>query len=142
MNELVEIRRRLDRLDRENRRLRRITATAVVGLAAGILMGQASPRQVPGVVEAQKFVLQDARGESRAELTVLPDGSPTLGFLDREGKPRLVLGLAPDSSPGLALLDPGEKARLTLSLQGPGSSVVALLGPSRSPRRAGRDARR
>jgi len=62
------------------------------------------------VVEAERFVLKDASGRTRVELTVLGDGSPTLGLFDRNGLPRALLGLAPDGTPALALLGRGEPA--------------------------------
>lgn len=57
---------RLDRLERENRWLKRIGGVVLVGLAAVVLMGQAGPRN--RIVEAEKFVLVDKGGKVRAVL--------------------------------------------------------------------------
>lgn len=54
--------RRLDRLERENRRWKRVSAATFAAIAALVLMGQATPRRV---VEAEKFVLRDLNGKDR-----------------------------------------------------------------------------
>ncbi len=58
--------RRLDRLERENRLLKRTGVMALIAVAALTLMGQAAVRQVPKVIEAQRFVVRDASGNIRA----------------------------------------------------------------------------
>jgi hypothetical protein len=56
---------RLQRLERQNRRLRRTGIAVLLLLAAIVLMGQARP---PRTLTAQKFILTDASGIIRAEL--------------------------------------------------------------------------
>lgn len=65
MNErqLAVLTQRLDRLERENRRWKRIAILSIVILGSASLMGQAL--QVPTVIEAQKFVLKDSNGKVR-----------------------------------------------------------------------------
>ena len=57
---------RLDRLERENRRLKRIGALVVVVISGVFMMGQALPKN--RIVEAEKFVLKDTGGKVRAIL--------------------------------------------------------------------------
>ncbi len=52
MEELNELRQRLDRLERENRRLKIAGAILVFGLAALGSMGQLLPKAVPKEVES------------------------------------------------------------------------------------------
>jgi hypothetical protein len=85
---------RLDRLERENRRLKRTGAVALVGIAALVLMGQTTPGEVANVVEAKQFVLRDSRGDTRAVLALGPDGSVGLGLSDKAG----TAGAHPDQS--------------------------------------------
>lgn len=56
-------------------------------------------------VEAEKFVLRDANGRSRAVLTVSADGSPVLALSDQDGTTRATLAVSADGQPGLALYD-------------------------------------
>ena len=56
---------RLDRLERENRRLKFAGAILLLALAAVGAMGQVLPKAVPKVVEAERFLLRDARGRVR-----------------------------------------------------------------------------
>ncbi len=58
--------RRLDRVERENRWLKRAGLVALAVIAAVVLVGQAMPKS--RIVEAAKFVLTDANGKVRAVL--------------------------------------------------------------------------
>ena len=58
--------RRIERLERENRRFKRKGAAIVVGIVAVLLMGQTVPKS--RTIEAEKFVLKDKRGKVRAVL--------------------------------------------------------------------------
>jgi hypothetical protein len=60
---------------------------AVEGLVKSILSGKAS-----GQLEAQSFVLRDARGHGRAVLAML-DGGPALTLLSDNGEVKAVVGL-------------------------------------------------
>ncbi len=82
MNEptMEALARRLDRVERENRWLKRAGVMALFVIAAIVLMGQATwklaPPGKPGrVVGAEQFIVHDARGGVRAELGTLPNGT-------------------------------------------------------------------
>ena len=86
--------RRLDGLDRQNRRLTHLLVASVVLLGAAAATAQVAPAAVTG----DRFVLVDAQNRTRATLdTASPPGGagryPVLTFLDPAGKPRLRLGL-------------------------------------------------
>jgi hypothetical protein len=115
---------RLSRLERENRRWKWLAAlgpaVALVGLlgqmipsagAIGHDSPAARPTVSPAVVEAERFVLRDARGTPRASLAMGADGSPVFHFFDRDGATRTVL--AP--------------SHLVLSGEEPGSAVKLLV---------------
>ena len=108
--------RRLDKVERENRRLMRIGAVALAVIVAVVLMGQATwklaPPGKPGkVVGAEQFIVHDARGGVRAVLGTLPDGTVRLVLYDRSnpGETRVVLGAGPEGSPTLAFSDKAGK---------------------------------
>ncbi len=57
---------RLDRLEKQNRRLKRLGVTSLLIVAALALTGQARPKA--RTVEAERFVLRD--GQGRARITI------------------------------------------------------------------------
>jgi hypothetical protein len=107
---------RLARVERENRRLRRIGAVVLAGLAAVVLLGQAGPGNVGRTVEAEQFVLRDAGGKVRAVLHTRADGSPHLDFRDAAGGARASLGLLGDVA-GLSLTDKAGNGGVVLHTQ-------------------------
>src|SRR5437667_3023585 len=85
MNELEGLKHRLDRLERENRWLKRLGTFVLVGATALALMGQ--QRGPAPVVEAQRFLINDpASGKARAALSLLQDGSVGLSLISADGK--------------------------------------------------------
>ncbi|MFQ5532955.1 MAG: hypothetical protein ACE5EP_03785, partial [Candidatus Methylomirabilales bacterium] len=157
MNEptLKGLARRLDRVERQNQRLMRIGAVALTGIAAMVLMGQATP--VVKEVEAERFVVRDASGNRRGVLGVGSDGVPTLAlvgaeaksqlvllvgprgrpalwFHDKTGTRRIVLGTLADGSPRLAFFDNAGKRRIIVDTLADGSGGVYLLDPDEKPR--------
>ncbi len=153
MNEVTSdtLTKRLDRLERENRRLKIAGAFLVLALVAVGAMGQMIPRAVSKVVEAERFVLRDAtgkimailgtepgvpapklflydqNGKTRAMLSVLADGTPGLALFDQNGKGRAGLLLLASGAPGLGLHDQNGKNRLLLSVGADDTPGLALL---------------
>ena len=97
--------RRLDRVERENRWLKKAGAVALGVIAAGGLMGYVVGEKV---VEADRFVLLGPSGDTRAVLAVAKGGSG-LYLYDGTGKIRagLVGGVADET--GLSLYDKAGK---------------------------------
>jgi hypothetical protein len=90
--------RRLDRLERENRRLKVVGVLALLGLVSVALMGQAVLSDAP-IVEAQTFYVRDRVGKVRATL-----GADGLSIMDASGAARVVVSGTSDP-PGLNLRD-------------------------------------
>ena len=61
---MLKMMERLERVERENRWLKRAGIVVLVGILAAMIMGQA--RGAPPVVEAQKFFVKDPRGGKAA----------------------------------------------------------------------------
>jgi len=85
---------RLNKLERENRRLKRTESLMLVVIAGLAMMGQAQCNlgktvvsKATKVVEAQEFIVRDANGKPRAKLT-----ESELVFTDATGKERIRLG--------------------------------------------------
>ncbi|MEE8492448.1 MAG: tetratricopeptide repeat protein [Nitrospirales bacterium] len=126
--------RRLERVERENHTWRWVGSVVLVGMAALVLMGQATPTKVAKVVEAEKFVLRDSSGKIRAGLSVGSDGKVGLAFADKDGKIRAGLGITSDGSPGLALADKDGTRRAGLAIGVDGTVRLDLADKDGKPR--------
>jgi hypothetical protein len=126
---------RVERLERENLRFRRLGITALILIGAALAMGQAVPART---IEAESFLLKDVDGNLRAKLDA-KDGSTKLLFFDRAGHERVALTSA-ENSAALEMKD--EKGRLGatmgagVSKDGMSSTIAAgapLIGPVAGP---------
>jgi len=127
--ELAEAKAQAIRAKRRNRWL-----LAVVGLAAGafglawIFAGAAPTLQAQvgagaeRVVRANRFVLEDENGKTRAMLSVDKDG-PALSLHDENGEVRATLDVDKDGS-GLSLSDAAGKPRAGLAVIAVGPVLV------------------
>ena len=81
----------LDRLERENRRLKIAVVVVLAVVAGSALTAQPPPAEQ---ITAQEFVLVTETGETRALLNMAP--YPTLSFYDADGEPTMILGMGAD----------------------------------------------
>src|SRR5436309_12819613 len=120
---------RLERVEAQNRNLKRGGMLLLVLLGAALWMGQDSvepeppvPQTVPPqpaaprTVEAETFVVRDREGNTRAVLGLLPDGTTGLDLADGSGVFRASLSLGVDGTPSLELGDPSHKTRVSISV--------------------------
>ncbi len=124
MNEpgLALLTQRLDRVERENRWLKRIGTLVLIAVAAVVLMGQ----QGAPVVEAQRFLIRDpASGKARAALSLLQDGSVGLSIISLDGK-SLSLSADAGGNMGLMLGDSNRTLRGQLFAGADGSPALIL----------------
>jgi hypothetical protein len=113
-SELAGVVSRLNRIEKQNVRLRAVGFIILFLAVAGLLMGQALPRS--RVVEAEAFILKDGQGKTRARLSLRNGFSPGLELYDKDGNVRAILGMDPDSSSGLLFFDEEQKPRASLGL--------------------------
>jgi hypothetical protein len=101
MTELEAVIERVGKLERQNRRMKRAGAVALILATAVFLMGQGASKKT---VEANEFILKDASGKVRGRfgMDLSLNGGPQLSLLDSNGDKR-------------ALLDVGDSAGLTLN---------------------------
>jgi hypothetical protein len=131
---------RLDRLERENRRWRRLALGSWLALAAVGLLGQsaappARPAGATRVIEGERFVLTDAGGRIGATLGWEASNTPRLALHDPAGRPRAILSVGAGGAPGLTLLDPdGQTPRAALVVGPDGAPGLALFDPAGKPR--------
>jgi hypothetical protein len=137
---------RLTRLERENRGFRLLGSLMLAGLAALGLIAQA-PARTAKTVEAERFILVDQAGKTRAGFAVARDGNiglrltdtagttrlafevqangePWVTLSDSQGHRRVAMVVNPDGSPGFSLLDVAEKARLGMSASDKGAAIL------------------
>ncbi|MBI3609963.1 MAG: hypothetical protein HY204_04565 [Nitrospirae bacterium] len=85
------------------------------------------------VVAAEKFLLVNKEGRTRATLATLADGRPRLDLHDSDGKPRAGLYLLPDGSPRLALFNGQGMHRALLALLPDGEPGLILFDKDGKP---------
>jgi hypothetical protein len=133
---------RLDRLERETRRWRRAALGAWLAIAALLLLGQSPPRAArpanpARTIEAERFVLRDARGRTGATLGWEADDTPRLVLHDPAGQPRTLLTVGAGGAPGLSLLAAdGKTVRAALVVGPDGAPGFALFDAAGKPRLA------
>ena len=100
---MIEYTALLQRLERENRRLKVLVVMTLVLLAASGITAQLS--RPAARIDAQAFTLTDESGSVRAELRHVKD-FPTLSFIDPETQDLgMVIGVTP-SGPVLGVVQP------------------------------------
>jgi len=101
---------RVEKLERQNRRMKQAGTIILILAAAVVLMGQA-----PGTrtVEANEFVLRDADGRIRGWLGVRDD-NPGLSLYGANGKPQVWLSAQP-GGPLFSLYDIQERQRIMIT---------------------------
>ena len=126
--------RRLDRLERENRRLKLLGGLALIGVAALTVMGQTPPTPVANTLEAERFVLRDHAGNVRATLGLRPDGTAALALADDTQQDRAVLSVTALGQAGVDLSDRAGHLRAGLGVRADGAASLTLLDQGGRPR--------
>jgi len=124
---LETLARRLERLEGENRWLKCLTLTLLMGIAAMGLMGQTAPHRPLRALEAEEFLLRDSRGQVRASLGTTQNPSTTVLQMHSEnGKPRTRLIVSGDGTSSLEVMDSSERVRVLLGVRDNGLPRVWL----------------
>jgi hypothetical protein len=136
------IARRLDELERDNRRLRRYTTMMFVVTAMVLGLGAAliwySVRSgIPGsptTVSARQFLLRDAQGNVRGAWGLDDEGSVRFALSDAGERQRVRLSLLQDGSAGLSFSDTADRKLAVLGLLPDYTTNLALTDPAGIPR--------
>lgn len=147
--ELTALLSRVERLEKQNRRLKQGAVLFVLAIASVGVMAQTKQKPTsstssqkqkprtpaaapaptgPTAIEAQGFILKDMNGHVRAELG-LTGSSPSLKFKDENGSALVTLAL--NDTPGgpmLLLSDPEHHASVALSVLQHAGPQFALTG--------------
>ncbi len=128
---LSSLERRLESLERQNRRLKGLTIAGAVCLGAALLLGagqgeRAADRHGPDRdADAEDLVVRDRNGKVRARLGMLKGDAPALMFYDREGTVRCAIGIV-DEVPRLDFFDPSRCSRIWLGVSKEGMAGMNL----------------
>ncbi len=118
MPDLDAVVRRLESVERQNRRIKGVGLIALGLVGAVFLMGQA--QQKDRVVEAEQFIVRDARGQKRALLGLdhpsSPGHSPVRIGLYNENQSSAVMYLS-DGFAGLAITAGGAEGKSNRAIQ-------------------------
>jgi hypothetical protein len=135
----ASMRNRMDAVERESRRARRmgafvlITSAILLGVMSAVVIlaarrGFGGP--IPQVAEAQRFVIRDARGQIRGVWGVTKDGGAQIVLSDSLGRERLRLQVLRDGSSGVALVDSANRSRIVLAALPDQTATLVLADPA------------
>jgi hypothetical protein len=125
ISDLDVMAQRLEKLERQNRRLMQVGVLALAFLFSVVWMGQAPRKLRP--IEADRFTLKDSDGKKRAELLIEESG-PGLVLYDTTGR-RIGRFGGVSNGAGLSLQSIEGGARLSLASQPEGPHLL-LFDPS------------
>jgi hypothetical protein len=134
---------RIERLEKQNHRLKLSALTVLIAFISVSLLGQTkqtkkpAPKSpaapgapvTPDQIEAHSFVLKDSNGKVRAELSMTGTG-PGLKLRDEAGTALVTLSLNDGAPQGPLLLmsDPQHKAGVSISVLSGNGSQLSLVG--------------
>ena len=116
---MLNIVERLEKVERQNRRMKQAGVAILVCCIAALVMGQASPNS--RILDAEELIIRDKAGNIRAMLSVSEKG-PSLYLSGAKGNPLVMLSVS-EKGPSLYLSDANGKLRVSLSVSGKGPSL-------------------
>lgn len=124
----TELLRRLAKLERDNRRFKRLGFAALV---LAVAMGSVyATRSVPDVIKAHEFDVVDGAGNVRAEMRMNPVDEPDIAIFSPRGRLRGSMYLTKDGSSQLSLY--GKKGIMLLGMGvNPDGSRTILFGQNK-----------
>ena len=120
MEEFKGIKTRLENVERQNRKMKFFGIVAILFIGSLFIMGQTAFRN--RIIEAEKFVLVDSKGQTRAIL-MEENGSTSFILIDAEQKRRIGLMITSETS-GIHFSDSNKTIRASLILTKDGSPVL------------------
>jgi hypothetical protein len=115
MQQAAELLSRLDRLERENRKWKRVGVAALALAAVGAL---GSAFTVCDSVSAERFIVRDSRGKERVRLTAYETGGiPKLSFLNDKGQTVFSLGVCGENKGYIEVQGANGLARSAFAVQ-------------------------
>jgi hypothetical protein len=139
-NDLRNLVQRLERIERQNRRLKSAGALILALGGAALLMGQTKegqpqpPAAQPAqrrvgefdILETRRFIVKDSNGMVRFFMTTMPDGSPSLELRTADGKPRVALTCTDGGFASVLLHDNNGLSHASITVAADGAPLVEL----------------
>ncbi|MBZ5538228.1 MAG: hypothetical protein LAO31_19925 [Acidobacteriia bacterium] len=119
----TELAGRLERLERDYRRLKRLVIAALVLIAA--LGTIAATQPVAQTITAHEFHVLDSSGKVRMTMDAGPSG-PLLRFYDAQDHLGAQMGISPDGQSHLELSDKKMAGYLQMGVESDGSPLIRL----------------
>jgi hypothetical protein len=124
-DEVVQLSRRLEALERSNRRLRRVAALGLGALVAGALVAtHPAVAKEPTVLDCQKLRLLDSQDRVRGMLSCAKDDTPLLALYDANGKARCVVTLDETGYASLGITDENGSPRISIANTDDGPAMI------------------
>jgi hypothetical protein len=115
------VRERLDRLERDNRRLIGILVIVVLGALVAVVEGSGFIRTHSKVIEAENFIVRDASGVVRASVGLRKDGTPEIALHDSKGNYQFAVETHSDDTAYMSFYDRADlRAMLFTAADGSG----------------------
>jgi hypothetical protein len=131
--EFAAIRERLQALERQNQRL--LLAVLVIGSLLGCAALMAAAPDQPKVLDGEKLILRDGKGNVRCQIEVEKDNGVVQTLTDDKGRVRLKMATSADGEARLILLDDKGATRIRLvtfpadQKNAEGVARISVLGP-------------
>jgi hypothetical protein len=103
-----------------------LVVIGLMGAQRAAVKGEASGR-IPAVIQAQKFVLRDAKGGVRAILGSSDDDFSSLTLYDDQNQPRISVDARTDGDAVIVLTTDG-KPKVRVTAERDGSALVTVIG--------------
>lgn len=130
-NDIQSVMNRIEKLERQNRRLRGAGIVAILACGAAVLMGQAPATQparpaAPRVLDAERIILRDLAGGVKATLLNMPGDMGVFEIRGEEGRARSALKVTPGGDALLELSDKNGFVRAVLAVSADGNGTFEL----------------
>ena len=119
---------RVNRLERENRRLKWVGAVILIA-AAGLSIWSARRETKNRSIEGERIILHDKKGKMLALLEGDKDGLPNLAFYGKEGRAQIKIGIDQVGGPNIDLQGVDEKGGVGMSVTTGGASSLVITEP-------------
>ncbi len=128
---MYEITKRIERLERQNRRMKLVGGAGLMIAAVVLIMGQGFSERTlkANKVETRQLMIVDKKGAVRGFMGVI-DGNPALVLGAAEGS---VISLTASKKPTLQMVKKGEKISISLGVGRDGSPGLDLYGEGGDP---------
>lgn len=128
----MEIMKRLERVEHDNRRLKGFALAALVLTAAlSAIYATQPPAQT---ITAHEFDVVDGSGRVRVRMTVLPSGEPKILLYDPQGKARVGMGVNASGGAVIGFADAQGNTRVGMGVLQSGMPDIRLYDSQGKPR--------